>query len=64
MPLKKDTPGGQPLRRRYKKWKPAEGDDPEQTGSIGLDLMAAISGNVGTDMRLSWCCIATSSPSG
>lgn len=28
----KDALGGQPIRRWYKKWKPAEGYDPEQTG--------------------------------
>ena len=28
----KDALGGQPIRRWYKDWKPAQGDEPEATG--------------------------------
>ncbi len=30
----KDAKGGEPIRRWYKKWKPAEGDEPKATGDL------------------------------
>ncbi|MFT5515107.1 MAG: hypothetical protein ACI80V_001229 [Rhodothermales bacterium] len=38
----KDAAGGQPIRRWYKNWKPAEGDGPEATGDLYDRLMAKV----------------------
>jgi len=38
----KDAQGGQPIRRWYKKWKPAEGDTPKATGDLYDRLMAKV----------------------
>ncbi len=38
----KDAHGGQPIRRWYKKWKPAEGESPEATGDLYDSLMTRV----------------------
>jgi hypothetical protein len=38
----KDALGGQPIRRWYKEWKPAEGDQPEATGDLYDRLMKKV----------------------
>jgi len=38
----KDALGGQPIRRWYKKWKPAQGDEPKATGDLYDRLMAKV----------------------
>jgi alpha-L-fucosidase len=38
----KDAAGGQPIRRWYKKWKPAEGDEPKATGDLYNRLMTKV----------------------
>ena len=38
----KDAWGGQPIRRWYKKWKPAKGDQPEGTGKLYDHLMVKV----------------------
>ena len=49
----KDALGGQPIRRWYKNWKPAQGDEPEATGDLYDQLMekvrTASSGQATTD---------------
>ncbi len=37
-----DALGGQPIRRWYKKWKPAEGDQPKATGDLYDRLMKKV----------------------
>lgn len=37
-----DAQGGQPIRRWYKEWKPAEGDEPKATGDLYDRLMAKV----------------------
>ena len=39
----KSAQGGQPIRRWYKQWKPAKGDEPKATGDLYDKLMAAVS---------------------
>lgn len=39
----KDAQGGQPIRRWYKKWKPAEGDQPKASGDLYDRLLAKVS---------------------
>jgi len=43
----KDAKGGQPIRRWYKKWKPADGKAPESTGDLYDRLMARVKEAVG-----------------
>lgn len=38
----KDAQGGQPIRRWYRQWKPAEGDGPEATGDLYDRLMERV----------------------
>ena len=38
----KDALGGQPIRRWYKKWKPAKGESPEATGDLYDRLMTRV----------------------
>lgn len=38
----KDALGGQPIRRWYKNWKPAEGSEPKATGDLYDRLMTAV----------------------
>jgi len=38
----KDAHGGQPIRRWYKNWKPAEGTEPKATGDLYDRLMTAV----------------------
>ncbi len=38
----KDAHGGQPIRKWYKKWKPANGDAPEKTGELYDRLMGKV----------------------
>ncbi|MEC7906310.1 MAG: sialate O-acetylesterase [Verrucomicrobiota bacterium] len=38
----KDALGGQPIRRWYKDWKPAKGDEPEATGDLYDQLMEKV----------------------
>lgn len=38
----KDAQGGQPIRRWYKKWKPAKGDAPPKTGDLYDRLIAKV----------------------
>lgn len=38
----KDAQGGEPIRRWYKKWKPAEGDEPKATGDLYDRLMKKV----------------------
>jgi hypothetical protein len=38
----KDAQGAQPIRRWYKKWKPAEGDEPKATGDLYDRLMTKV----------------------
>jgi hypothetical protein len=38
----KDAAGGQPIRRWYKKWKPAKGQGPKATGDLYDRLMAKV----------------------
>ncbi len=38
----KDAHGGQPIRRWYKKWKPAKGDGPKATGDLYDRLMTKV----------------------
>jgi len=38
----KDALGGQPIRRWYKNWKPAEGDGPQATGDLYDRLMTKV----------------------
>jgi len=38
----KDAEGGQPIRRWYKQWKPAQGDDPKATGDLYDRLMTKV----------------------
>jgi hypothetical protein len=38
----KDAQGGQPIRRWYKKWKPAQGPAPEKTGDLYDRLMTKV----------------------
>lgn len=38
----KDAQGGQPIRRWYKDWKPAEGDEPKATGDLYDRLMKKV----------------------
>ncbi|MEM7391633.1 MAG: sialate O-acetylesterase [Verrucomicrobiota bacterium] len=38
----KDAVGGQPIRRWYKQWKPAEGDGPKATGDLYDRLMGKV----------------------
>jgi len=38
----KDAEGGQPIRRWYKKWKPAQGDEPKATGDLYDRLMKKV----------------------
>jgi len=38
----KDAKGGQPIRRWYKKWKPAKGDKPKATGNLYDRLMTKV----------------------
>ncbi len=43
----KSAQGGQPIRRWYKKWKPAKGDKPTADGVLYDKLMAAVNKAVG-----------------
>jgi Carbohydrate esterase, sialic acid-specific acetylesterase len=48
----KDAAGGQPIRRWYKEWKPAEGEGPEATGDLYDRLMVKVDSAVaGTRIR-------------
>lgn len=38
----KDAQGGQPIRRWFKNWKPAEGEGPEVTGDLYVRLMEKV----------------------
>jgi len=38
----KDAQGGQPIRRWYKKWEPAQGDEPKATGDLYDRLMEKV----------------------
>ena len=38
----KDAKGGEPIRRWYKQWKPAHGDEPKATGDLYDRLMAKV----------------------
>ena len=38
----KDAQSGQPIRRWYKKWKPAQGDEPKATGDLYDRLMTKV----------------------
>lgn len=38
----KDSKGAQPIRRWYKKWKPAQGDEPKATGDLYDRLMTKV----------------------
>ena len=38
----KDAQGGQPIRRWYKKWKPAQGDQPKADGLLYDSLMKKV----------------------
>lgn len=54
----KSAQGGQPIRRWYKKWKPAEGDEPKATGDLYDTMMkkinAAIKGEKPTTVTFVW----------
>lgn len=54
----KDAVSGQPIRRWYKKWKPAQGDEPQATGDLYDKLMAkvrtAISGQQIASVTFIW----------
>lgn len=54
----KDAQGGQPIRRWYKMWKPAQGDEPKATGDLYVRLMkkvnAAIKGTKFTTVTFVW----------
>ena len=54
----KDALGGQPIRRWYKKWKPAQGDGPKATGDLYDRLMkkvyTAIKGKQFTTVTFVW----------
>jgi hypothetical protein len=54
----KDAVGGQPIRRWYKKWKPARGDTPKATGDLYDRLMkkvvAAMKGRKPTTVTFVW----------
>lgn len=43
----KSAQGGQPIRRWYKQWKPAAGDEPKATGDLYDKLIAAVKAKVG-----------------
>ena len=43
----KSAQGGQPIRRWYKAWKPAKGDEPEADGVLYDKLIAAVKKGVG-----------------
>ncbi len=45
----KDAEGGQPIRRWYKQWKPAQGDEPKATGDLYDRLMKKVSATVRED---------------
>jgi hypothetical protein len=47
----KDAQGGQPIRRWYKQWKPAEGTGPEATGDLYDRLMARVNAAI-VDQRI------------
>lgn len=42
----KDAEGGQPIRRWYKHWKPAQGDEPRATGDLYDRLMKKVNATV------------------
>ena len=42
----KDAKGGQPIRRWYKKWKPAKGDEPKATGDLYDQLMSKVNASI------------------
>jgi len=42
----RDAMGGQPIRRWYKNWKPAQGDEPKATGDLYDRLMAKVNGAI------------------
>ncbi|MFN3167196.1 MAG: sialate O-acetylesterase [Phycisphaeraceae bacterium] len=42
----KDAHGGQPIRRWYKQWKPAKGDDPKATGDLYDRLMKKVGASI------------------
>jgi hypothetical protein len=54
----KDAVGGQPIRRWYKKWKPAQGDSPKADGALYDRLIkkvsAAIKGKKITSITFVW----------
>jgi hypothetical protein len=54
----KDAQGGEPIRRWYKKWKPAQGDAPKATGDLYDRLMkkvdAAVKGEKFTSVTFVW----------
>ena len=54
----KDAQSGQPIRRWYKKWKPAQGNTPKATGDLYDRLMkkvyAAIEGKKFTTVTFVW----------
>ena len=54
----KDAQGGQPIRRWYKEWKPAHGDEPQATGDLYDRLMEkvndAIKGREYTTVTFIW----------
>jgi len=54
----KSAQGGQPIRRWYKKWKPAQGDEPKATGDLYDVLMkkvnAAIEGQTIESVTFVW----------
>lgn len=47
----KDALGGQPIRRWYKDWRPAQGDEPEATGDLYDQLMGKVHAAI-NDRRL------------
>ena len=54
----KDAKGAQPIRRWYKKWKPAKGDEPKATGDLYDKLMKkvmeALKGRKPTTVTFVW----------
>lgn len=54
----KDAQGGQPIRRWYKKWRPAQGDEPKATGDLYDRLMkkvrAAVKGEKVASVTFVW----------
>ncbi len=42
----RDAMGGQPIRRWYKNWKPAQGDEPKATGDLYDRLMVKVNGAI------------------